>query len=44
MEKMKAFREASKRVNLGPDSLPSACCYTLLNANYTLVFNGVVFR
>ncbi|CAH1105872.1 unnamed protein product [Psylliodes chrysocephalus] len=35
-EKFKACREASKRVTLGPDSLPSCCCYTLLNANYTV--------
>ncbi|EAT41277.1 AAEL007067-PA [Aedes aegypti] len=36
MEKIKALREASKRVNLGPDCLPSVCMYTLLNANYTV--------
>ncbi|CAD7087906.1 unnamed protein product [Hermetia illucens] len=32
LEKMKALREASKRVNLGKDSLPSVCFYTVLNA------------
>lgn len=36
MEKIKSLREASKRVNLGPDCLPSVCMYTLLNANYTV--------
>lgn len=30
-EKIKALRELSKRVTLGPDSLPSICFYTLLN-------------
>lgn len=29
---MKALREATKRVTLGPESLPSIACYTLLNA------------
>nr|CAD7439809.1 unnamed protein product [Timema bartmani] len=33
MEKVKALREASKRVTLGPDSLPSICFYTLLNSS-----------
>ncbi|KAK6623211.1 hypothetical protein RUM43_009063 [Polyplax serrata] len=33
LEKIKALREASKRVTLGPDALPSICMYTLLNAN-----------
>lgn len=32
MEKIKAMREATKRVTLGPDVLPTICCYTLLNA------------
>lgn len=32
MEKIKALREATKRVTLGPDVLPTICCYTLLNA------------
>ncbi|CAK9799104.1 Transcription initiation factor TFIID subunit 5 [Anthophora quadrimaculata] len=32
LEKVKALREASKRVVLGPDTLPSICFYTLLNA------------
>ncbi|KAG5862261.1 hypothetical protein JTB14_016743 [Gonioctena quinquepunctata] len=36
LEKIKALREASRRVTLGPESLPSCCCYTLLNANYTV--------
>ncbi|XP_046989330.1 transcription initiation factor TFIID subunit 5 [Schistocerca americana] len=33
VEKAKAMREASKRVTLGPDSLPSICFYTLLNSH-----------
>lgn len=32
LEKIKALREASKRANLGPESLPSICFYTLLNS------------
>ncbi|XP_014204120.1 transcription initiation factor TFIID subunit 5 [Copidosoma floridanum] len=32
LEKIKALREASKRVVLGPESLPSICFYTLLNS------------
>ncbi|KAF7284164.1 hypothetical protein GWI33_022415 [Rhynchophorus ferrugineus] len=36
IEKLKALREASKRINLGPENLPSCCCYTLLNSNYTV--------
>ncbi|BES89516.1 Transcription initiation factor TFIID [Nesidiocoris tenuis] len=32
MEKVKALREASKRITLGPETLPSICCYTLLNS------------
>ncbi|XP_014256653.1 transcription initiation factor TFIID subunit 5 [Cimex lectularius] len=36
IEKMKALREASKRVTLGPENLPSICCYTLLNSNNTV--------
>lgn len=35
VEKVKALREASKRVNLNADTQPSICCYTLLNANHT---------
>lgn len=35
-EKIKALREAQKRVNLGSDSLPSVCYYTLLNSMYTV--------
>lgn len=34
LEKIKALRESSKRVNLGPETLPSICFYTLLNANH----------
>ncbi|XP_055703167.1 transcription initiation factor TFIID subunit 5 [Phlebotomus papatasi] len=36
LEKIKALREASKRVNLGPDSLPSVCFYTLLNSAHSV--------
>ncbi|XP_017784625.1 PREDICTED: transcription initiation factor TFIID subunit 5 [Nicrophorus vespilloides] len=36
LEKVKALREASKRVNLNPETSPSICCYTLLNANHTV--------
>lgn len=36
-EKIKALREASKRVNLGVDSLPSICCYTLLNSAQSVI-------
>ncbi|CAG4944848.1 unnamed protein product [Colias eurytheme] len=32
IEKGKALREASKRVQLGPETLPSICFYTLLNS------------
>ncbi|KAJ8867764.1 hypothetical protein PR048_031567 [Dryococelus australis] len=32
VEKIRALREASKRVTLGPDTLPSICFYTLLNS------------
>jgi transcription initiation factor TFIID subunit 5 len=32
LEKVKALREASKRVTLGPETLPSICFYTLLNS------------
>jgi len=35
LEKVKALREASKRVLLGPDTLPSICFYTLLNVVHT---------
>lgn len=37
IEKGKALREASKRVQLGPDSLPSICFYTLLNSGQTAI-------
>ncbi|KAJ8668877.1 hypothetical protein QAD02_000136 [Eretmocerus hayati] len=37
IEKLKALREASKRVPLGPDSLPSICFYTLMNSNNSVV-------
>jgi len=33
VEKVKAMREASKRVPLGPDNLPSICCYTMMNCS-----------
>lgn len=36
LEKLKALRESSKRVPLGPDSLPSVCFYTLLNSSQTV--------
>ncbi|XP_071553825.1 transcription initiation factor TFIID subunit 5 [Temnothorax nylanderi] len=36
LEKIKALREASKRVVLGPDTLPSICFYTMLNTTYTI--------
>ena len=36
MEKIKSIREASKRVTLGPETLPSICMYTLLNSNSTV--------
>ncbi|KAL3280921.1 hypothetical protein HHI36_004148 [Cryptolaemus montrouzieri] len=36
LEKVKAIREASRRVTLGPETLPSVCCYTLLNANHSV--------
>ncbi|XP_046385251.1 transcription initiation factor TFIID subunit 5 [Ischnura elegans] len=36
LEKIKAMREASKRVALGPDNLPSICFYTLLNTVQTV--------
>ncbi|KAL7022472.1 hypothetical protein ACKWTF_012254 [Chironomus riparius] len=35
-EKIKALREAQKRVDLGPDCLPSVCYYTLLNSLHTV--------
>jgi len=36
VEKVKALREATKRVNLGPDNLPSICFYTMLNSAETV--------
>ncbi|XP_014484463.1 PREDICTED: transcription initiation factor TFIID subunit 5 [Dinoponera quadriceps] len=36
LEKVKALREASKRVIVGPDTLPSICFYTLMNAVHTV--------
>ncbi|XP_046821914.1 transcription initiation factor TFIID subunit 5 isoform X1 [Vespa velutina] len=36
LEKVKALREASKRVVLGPDTLPSICFYTLLNTVHSV--------
>ena len=38
VEKVRALREASKRVALGPDNLPSICFYTMLNCAETSVF------
>jgi transcription initiation factor TFIID subunit 5 len=38
IEKLKALREASKRVNLGPDLLPSVCFYTLLNSVHSVTW------
>ncbi len=35
LEKVKAMRESSKRVTLGAETLPSICCYTLLNTYYS---------
>ncbi|KAK3924319.1 Transcription initiation factor TFIID subunit 5 [Frankliniella fusca] len=35
-EKVKAMRDSLKRVNLGPETLPSVCFYTLLNANQSV--------
>ncbi|XP_041989256.1 transcription initiation factor TFIID subunit 5 [Aricia agestis] len=37
IEKGRALREASKRVQLGPESLPSICFYTLLNSGHTAI-------
>ncbi|XP_028162683.1 transcription initiation factor TFIID subunit 5 [Ostrinia furnacalis] len=37
LEKGKALREASKRVQLGPESLPSICFYTLLNSGHSAI-------
>ena len=31
LAKFTAFKESAKCVPLGPDHLPSVCCYTLLN-------------
>ncbi|XP_046457923.1 transcription initiation factor TFIID subunit 5-like [Daphnia pulex] len=36
LEKVRALREASKRVALGPDNLPSICFYTMLNCAETV--------
>ncbi|KAL0274423.1 UNVERIFIED_CONTAM: hypothetical protein PYX00_006847 [Menopon gallinae] len=36
LEKIKSLREASKRVTLGPETLPSVCMYTLLNSISTV--------
>lgn len=35
-EKVRAMREAMKRVLLGPDSLPSVCFYTILNSTHSV--------
>ncbi|KAB0795862.1 hypothetical protein PPYR_09695 [Photinus pyralis] len=36
VEKVKSFRESCRRITLGPETMPSVCSYTLLNANYTV--------
>uniref|UniRef100_A0A1B0BZC7 Transcription initiation factor TFIID subunit 5 n=1 Tax=Glossina palpalis gambiensis TaxID=67801 RepID=A0A1B0BZC7_9MUSC len=36
LEKLKALREASKRVPLNKDSLPSVCLYTILNSYHSV--------
>lgn len=36
LEKVKAMKEAARRITLNNETLPSVCCYTLLNANYTV--------
>ncbi|CAB3231072.1 unnamed protein product [Arctia plantaginis] len=41
IEKGKALREASKRIQLGPESLPSICFYTLLNSGHTAVCTDI---
>ncbi|KAG6454068.1 hypothetical protein O3G_MSEX008468 [Manduca sexta] len=40
-EKGKALREASKRVPLGPESLPSICFYTLLNSSNNAICTDI---
>ncbi|XP_077300111.1 TATA-box binding protein associated factor 5 [Arctopsyche grandis] len=37
LEKCKALREASRRVVLGPDCLPSICFYTMLNSAHGVI-------
>uniref|UniRef100_S4PAY3 Transcription initiation factor TFIID subunit 5 n=4 Tax=Pararge aegeria TaxID=116150 RepID=S4PAY3_9NEOP len=37
IEKSKALREAAKRVQLGPECLPSICFYTLMNSGQTAI-------
>lgn len=32
IEKINAFREAMKRLKLGPDTMPSICFYTFINS------------
>ncbi|XP_037977282.2 transcription initiation factor TFIID subunit 5 [Plutella xylostella] len=41
IEKGKAIREATKRVQLGPESLPSICFYTLLNSGHTAICSDI---
>lgn len=41
VEKAKALREASKRIQLGPESLPSICFYTLLNSGHTAICTDI---
>lgn len=35
-EKVKALKESARRINLSSETLPSICCYTLMNANHTV--------
>lgn len=42
-EKVKALREASKRVNLGPESLPSVCFYSILNSVHSVIWYVCVY-
>ena len=53
MERINAYREALKRVKMGPNSLPSICFYTLHNAvqgyvvtvcTCSYIFTGLIFQ
>ena len=35
-ERAKALKEAARRQHLGPESLPSVCCYTVVNSGTSL--------